>query len=432
MSQIRLTNKPRRGDAALGILGTMGQDPVFATHESIEALGTSSTARLAAITAAGYEYLGPVIRRRGRDVLYGFGNLDSYPSLKWSDRYSFRLTGYTLDGTDRTGVLSIREASNSWASNVSYTVSYNASTVDALVSQLNAFFADTANPVFQTQDWAARKESDDSITLHFAFTDYRQTSNTASSGFTLTANLLPESLAVANMVRRHGGAGGEGAISSWYRALAYFRADNSSTTYNPNADVTSVKRGYPICLPGYLGTSQYQSDHCAALRAVYGEGEAGWLKFMESCLPVNPCDYGNMGMTDGKARTAYLASQTYTSQLKSAATPTCPAAYYAANVQTQTQPKGTFWLPTTDEVQALLSDVMYPSHGDNKSDRMNRMQTLLGKANVSNGTVLWSCLRVSAGNAWLANGGFGFFGSYVMYSTFGCVPVSLCKLRSSL
>lgn len=429
MSQIRLTNKPRRGDAALGILGTMEQDPVFATLESIEALGTSSTARLAAITEAGYEYLGPVIRRRGRDVLYGFGNLTAYPSYKWAERYSFRLTGYTLDGTARTGVLSIREASNSWASGVNYTVSYNASTVDALVEQLNAFFQNTANPVFQTQDWAARKESDDSVTLHFAFTASQQTSNTASSGFALTANLLPDSVAVANIVRRHGGAGGEGSISSWYRALSYFRADNSSTAYNPNTDVTSVKRGYPICLPAYLGTSQYQSDHCAFLRSVYGEGESGWLKFMESCLPVNPCDYGNMGMTDGKARTQYLASQTYTSQLKTTATPACPAAYYAANIQTQTQPKGTFWLPTTDEVQALLSDVMYPSHGDNKSDAMNKMQTLLGKANVSNGTFFWSCLRYSASYAWRANGSYGFFYGGYMYYSYGCVPVSLYRLR---
>ena len=96
-----------------------------------------------------------------------------------------------------------------------------------------------------------------------------------------------------------GGTGGEGAISSWPIALAYFRADNSSTTYNPSSDVTDIKRGYPICLPGYLGTSTYQSDHCAALRAVYGEGEAGWLKFMESCLPVVPSDFGNMGMDFG-------------------------------------------------------------------------------------------------------------------------------------
>lgn len=418
MSQIRLTNKPCRGDAALGVLGT--NDVVFATQESVYAAG--------GIDEKKYEYLGPVLRRRGSEVLYMYGNTASYPNYKWSERYSFRLTGYTLDGTAQTGVLSIREASN-WNTPVSYTVSYNASTVDALVEQLNAFFRDTANSVFQTQDWQAVKESDGTVTLHFAYTAWQQASNTGTGGFTLTANFLPESIATANILRRHGGAGGEGAISSWYRALSYFRSDNNSTTYNPTSPVTSVKRGYPICLPGYLGTSQYSGgDQCAFLRSIYGEGEQGWLKFMESCLPVSPCDYGNMGMTDGKARTQYLARQTYTSQQKTTATPVCPAAYYCANLQTLTQPKGTFWLPTTDEVQALLSDIRYPSHGDNKSDPVNRMQTFMNKANISNGSFIWSCLRYSAGNAWYAYGNYGFFYNGGMYNTGQSIPVSLYRL----
>ncbi len=48
---------------------------------------------------------------------------------KWSAIYSWALTGYTLDGTDRTGVLSIRSADDSYAANHDYTVSYNASTL---------------------------------------------------------------------------------------------------------------------------------------------------------------------------------------------------------------------------------------------------------------------------------------------------------------
>ena len=288
------------------------------------------------------------------------------------------------------------------------------------------------NAVFQTQDWFAVKESDDSITLHFAYTDYRQSSyNSGKSGFTLTANLLPDVKALANIRRKNGATGGEGVISSWERALAYFRADNSSTTYNPNADVTDVKRTYPICLPGYLGTSQYQSDHCAFLRSIYGEGEAGWLKFMQSCLPVLPSDWGNMGMRDGKARTQLLASKFYTSHKKTDPTPLCSAAYYAANIETATLPKGTFSLATTEEVFEILDGIKYGTNGSRDADKVNALQNRMGKSAISNGSYLWSCLRSSANNAWYANGYVGFFYSVSMYYACVVVPVAHLKLSAS-
>ena len=118
MNSITITQKPRRGDAVLGDLIT--KKVVFATHESM---------MTATLDTQKYEYIGYVVRCKGRKVMYAYGNLSSYASKKWSERYSFKLTGYTLDGSERNGVLSIREASNSWASNVSYTVTYQASNV---------------------------------------------------------------------------------------------------------------------------------------------------------------------------------------------------------------------------------------------------------------------------------------------------------------
>jgi len=40
------------------------------------------------------------------------------------------------------------------------------------------------------------------------------------------------------------------------------------------------------------------------------------------------------------------------------------------------------------------------------------------------GSYLWSCLRVSAGGAWVASGGYGFFGSNNLYNTCVVVPVA--------
>ena len=56
------------------------------------------------------------------------------------ERWLVKLTGFTLDGTDRTGTLSVRIASDEWAANHDYVISYNASTVESFVAQLNAYF----------------------------------------------------------------------------------------------------------------------------------------------------------------------------------------------------------------------------------------------------------------------------------------------------
>ena len=412
---IRITNQPRRGDAVLGNLRT--NEVVFVRHEYLN--GSD-------IDTAKYEKIGVVAKRRGKKVLIAYLN---NASKAWCERYSFKLTGYTLDGTERTGVLSIREASNSWASGINYTMTYQAETAGELVAQLNAFFADTTNAVFQTQDWAAQKESDDSITLHFSFKDYRQASNVGSDGFTLTANLMPDVAYLANMRRRHGGTGGEGAISSMTRALKYFRADLASATYNPTTLQTSVKRNYPLCLPAYLGTSQVnEGDQCAALRAVYGEGEAGWLKFMESCLPVYPTDFGNMGMNDGLARTKQLAAKTYTSPQKTSKTPLCPAAYYCYNIGTQCIPQGRWFLGTTRDIADLLDGIQYNVVNDRNADPVNATLLKLGGTAISNGSSFWSCLRFSTYYAWYAYGSYGYFGYYNLYSTNVAVPFSLYEL----
>ena len=424
MNDIIITQQPRRGDAVLGDLST--KKIVFATHESM---------MKAALDAQKYEYIGFVVHCKGRKVMYAYGNLSSYTSKKWSERYSFKLTGYTLDGTERSGVLSIREASDSWASNVNYTVTYQASTVAELVTQLNAFFLDTTNPVFQTQDWYAEADSDDNITLHFAYSDYRQASyNKGANGFTLTANFLPGISALASIRRKHGGTAGEGVISSWWRAIAYFRQDLSSSTYNPASNVTSIKTSYPVCLPGYLGKSSYrmdgetQLDYCALLRQTYGEGEAGWLKYMESMMPVCPCDYGNMGQRNGHEATQYLAAQRFVSHKNTTPTVQCPAAYYCAEVETAILPKGTFHLPTVEEMHYLLEDVRYPASGAKDSDLINELQQHLNKAAVSNGSSFWCCLRVSAGYAWYAYGCYGYFYGYYFYSSLSVVPFSLYEL----
>lgn len=344
-------------------------------------------------------------------------------SKVWCTRRFYDLTGYTLDGTDRTGVISIRENSSASA-NVDTTFNYNATTMEQLCEQLNQQFQ--SGGAYKTQDWYA-EVVDGKISIHLDWTFSSQSNNAGKDGFTFTLNIMPDVPYLASVRRKSGLVGGEGAISSWKRALTYFRNDNSSTSYNPNKDVTSIKQTYPICLPAYLGTSQYQSDHCAFLRSVYGEGEEGWLKFMRSCMPVAPCGTGNMSQDNGKERTSILAIKRYNSNTKTD-TVLCPAADYVSNIASRTVEKGEFWLPTMAELQKIVVSLEYNTTNNRQADVLNTAMVKIGGSAVSNGSYYWSCLRGSAGVAWYSSGGLGYFSSYGMYGSYVALPVSLYKI----
>ena len=361
-----------------------------------------------------------------------------YPTTKglpMSAVYQWRLTGYTLDGTNRTGTLSIRQVSDSWTANHDYVISYNATTAAGLVEQLNAFFR--ANEPFTTQQWVANLNANESIDLLCKFSVWQQSSyNKGASGFTTTANLLPGWVKSFSMLRKNGSRNSEGTITNWARALAYFRNDNATTTYNPSSDVESVKRGYPICLPGYLGTSQYQSDHCAYLRSIYGEGEQGWLKFMASFLPVRPTEYGSNGdkakYGDARRNTYYIASQTYT-DINGVTQPVSPAAAYAASIAFDHEllKKGQWVLPDSNLLFDVVGGIEYPTTNDRNADVINRALKVIGAPALGNGSGVRSCSRFDVVSVWVAGGASGYAGSSFLYSASLVVPLLLLDVPQS-
>ena len=405
---MKLTKYPKRGDIVLKTIE--GKKPVYAQIDSFV---------LADVDTAKYEIIGAVA-----DIVDGKALVvyKTNAAKAWCVRRAYTLTGYTLDGTSRTGAISMRENSSASA-NVDTTFTYSANSVQELCDQLNTQF--NANPTYKAQDWYA-EVVDGAVMVSFDWTFSNQSNNTAKSGFTATLNILPDVLAVAKIRRKSGYEGGEGVIASWKRALAYFRNDNSSTTYNPNKDVTSIKQGYPICLPGYLGTSNYQSDHCAFLRSVYGEGEEGWLKFMRSCLPADS-EQGNMGQDFGKETTALLASKTFSTTNKDE-TALCPAALYCHSVETATIAKGEFWLPTVNQVARIVRTLEYNTTNNRNADPLNQAMVKINGSAISNGSYWWSCCRNYASNAWYVNGSNGFFSGNHMCNTYIALPVSLYEL----
>lgn len=343
------------------------------------------------------------------------------------ERWFVRLSGYTLDGTDRTGTLSVFEASDNWAAAHDYAVGYNADSAEALASQLNAYFK--ANEPFAAQDWVAEADGDGNVTLHYTFTNFRQVSNVAKDGFALAEALAPEWAGTLKMLRRNGNRSDAGAITNLLRALAYLRVDIDNNTYNPTSDVTTTKISYPICLPAFLGTSEYRSDHCSYLRRVYGEGEEGWLKFMEGFLPVRPLEYGifdgsRYGTT--KRNTYYLAGIKYAGQdgIEKYAS---PAASLAANLgyDHELLKQGEWVLPDIDLVFGVVGQLEYPTTDDRDADPVNSALKAIGATALGNNSSVWSCSRYNSSGIWFASGAAGYAGSGSLIRRYVATPLVL-------
>lgn len=343
------------------------------------------------------------------------------------ERWFVKLTGFALDGTDRTGVLSVREASDNWAANHDYTVSYNADSAEAFVTQLNAYFK--ANEPFAAQDWVAEADGDGNVTLHYAYTHSSQESNTAKDGFALAAAAAPGWVGTTEILRRNGRRIGEGTITNWPRMLAYFRRDHSNTTYNPASDVTTTKISYPICLPGYLGTSEHQSDHCSYLRGVYGEGEEGWLKFMKSFLPVRPSEYGIFDRSrygTEKRNTYYLAGIKYAGQdgVEKFAS---PAARLVADLgyDHELLKQGEWVLPDIDRVFGIVGQLKDPTTAGRDTDPVNAALKAIGVSTLGNNRSVWCCSRCSPLSGWFAHGEYGYTVCYKLCSFYVAAPLVL-------
>lgn len=392
------TNLPKIGDAVVGERST--KKVKFITLESFDNASLGSD----------YETIGVVYNRRGRKVKIVYKNNENKVlSLKWV----LKLSGYTLDGTSRTGVISFRPDSSATA-NTDVTVPYKATTIQGLVDALNTAFA--GNATMASQHWVAYVNGS-GVNIEHDYTFWQQSSyNGATSGFAATPALMPEMESVANIRRRHGGGGGEGAVSSLVKALMYYRTStgtDASQGYVSSPISNIMDRTYPIALQSYLGAN------CAEIRKVFGEGEQGWINCMAAYKAVKPTDYGNMGMRDGLARTKLIASyKDISGNLLS------PAANYCYNINTVALPKGNWYLPTVEDLTDLLEIIKYGVNSSISSDPINKTLAAMGGSPISNGSILWTCCRRSSGLVWLYSGYYGYFGSDNFCYNFSTVPVA--------
>ena len=371
-----------------------------------------------------YEIIGAVAWREHDKVLVVY---KENTSTQFMNRPWWYLSGYTLDGTDRTGTLSIRVPDDNWNANVEKVIPYNATSAEGLIEQLNGFFEGDAD--CNAQDWYANIEEDGSVRIHCDGTKAWQifTYTTAKAGFALTS-CAPEIDVDYDIRRKNGSNAVYGSIFSMQRAIEAFTPDLSSEKYNPSTDVKPMDVVRPIVLPAYLGESKYKSDHCKALRERYGEGREGWLKFLESLRPVAPCDYGAMRKRNGKEITDFMAQKMFTSRIVSEPKAMCNAAYYCSNVNSKTVDKGEFWLPTANELSYIFKTIEYGTDSNWNSDPINRCLNKIGNT-VSNHADWLSCCLCNVSGVWFIDGSMGYLVSEGMNFTRRVLPVSLYTVR---
>lgn len=378
---------------------------------------------------ASYEIFGVVVIGVDHDAFRGDVTVmnKEFKSLVMLERAYLSLTGFTLDGTEHQGTISIREESDSWAANHDYVITYKADNVASFVAQLNEVFR--AKDAFKTQDWVATADTDGNVTLNYKNITWSQmTNNTAKDGFTVR-DAVGWSYGKGDCLKINGNRDINGAISNMSKFINIFKKDVSNVNYNPSTDVKSVKLNYPICLPGYLGTSKYQSDHCAYLRSVYGEGEEGWLKFLHSFQVVLPSEYGLLNRKENSEihNTYNLANLKYTGQTGEEKCAS-PAANYVANVSYDHDllAKGKWFIGDIQRIFNLVFPLKYPETDDRNADKTNAALYAIGASPLNNSYYYISCLRFFLPGIIAADGAYGFFNMGVgSYSALTCVPLVL-------
>lgn len=367
-----------------------------------------------------YKIKGVVYHRRGNEVRWVLGQSAIQSKSMWSEAVH-KIANLTLsDGTtSKIFCFSVREASNNWTTNVPLNIPYTSTTLEGVASEINAFFAQHGYKEEANLGYHASVVDDE---LYIAckwqrFEPYfnraeknADNPNISSSWWCapeITWSSLPSKsgyfahIPVANKAR-----------AKYYRYTQNAILASPITSYN--RDVLSYK--------------DYISDNCAAIRAIFGEGEEGWSKYLEVCKAETTSMRGGFKDECGAELTHKWASH---KSMRGLGNPISTGADYVLNLEAEGSPKGSFYLATAKEMCWLMEGIEYPTNeqrvnaNDRNADILNRALNAIGKAAIGNSSNSWCASRYYANYGWIFSGYHGYVYGNPLYHSHWCVPVSL-------
>lgn len=408
----QFTGNPQRGDAVVGNTTTGKVEYITADSFSLSALSSN------------YETIGAVFKRYGRKV----GIVYKQHSFKAYCQYVFwKITGYTI-GSAVSGTLTYYSRSSKTNATLTLT-SFTPTSKQDLCDQLNAQFS--AVPELVSQKWLAYVDDNGDVIVLHSVTNSVQYSNSVTGTLKWSNVTLPD-VPVCTGGRLKNGYSSIIGIINMPQAVRYFRntANANMTDFKVSSAITSV-RHLPVSFDCWTDTD---NNYCAILKTKYGDGEAGWLKFIESCRQVSP-GYGIFGQDAeyGKYCTELEAGKTlpsvYLEKYTNINDPTlCPAAAYCHNISTTCLPVGSFHLPAMGTLADLSAGITYNGETPT-SDKMNATLLRMNGKAIKTGFIMSVSRRDLASVFYM--GSVGFCSSFFLYNTlFTVVPCSLLDLDS--
>ncbi len=367
---------------------------------------------------AAWETVGVVVLRKGNQVTICSKHNEA---KKFMEVYPYVVSGYVLDGSEHTVQLRLHGKPTT---STYYEFKYTASTDSEFVSQLKQFLTTNGET-----DWSAYLMEGKVILQYDNYTtgEYYATSLTFATGLTLTEKVTLDCPAQPDFLRKCGNLG----KGVWHagRAKQVYKADQTSTAFNPSIDVNSVP-SYPVCWPAFAGTSEYQEDHCQWLRQRYCKDPnhptiEEWERYIDDITHRNPYMLaGNAPKwRDGAILSGYLKDITYQ------AIDGMQKSLYSAVKYCSEFIDGKGYLPSMFELVECFGDVTYGLAGvtRDKADPINRSLYAIGGSAVGCASTWWLSGRYSNYLAWAAFSG-GHIDGLHLYLNQPSLPLAILEL----
>ena len=366
---------------------------------------------------SGFRPVGVVGTRHGNQIMIVYYQNQG---CKYAVVYRWELTGANLtDGASHTSAVTLQGTSVG-------NFTYSTSTIAAWATAFNAWL--TSNSVTSHHAYVSGTK------LYLVFDAYSASpATTTIADITLTTSVANEMDINGQFITYYGNSNGR--VWSLAAAKQYFKNDIDNASYNPSSVVSSVP-SYPVCLPGYLGTSTYRaSDMCAWLREQFGEGEEGWVNYLSKITIEVPLAKGIVPLEDTLTdEMKSIASEKYidASGVQQVMYPAFDYANTCGVSGVSGVSAGDFFMIGIGRLTELMRKITYGVTGITTTtcDDLNNTLSRMGGSLVSCASNRWLPSRHSSAIAWNASN-TGFVDGDGFFSTYGVLPIALYTLQSN-